>query len=93
MLGFEHRKFAVNISGKYMDAMRAKPGQGEIPGNEKIDSYLISDLSVNYAMQKNISLFAIVTNITDEIYSVARRPAGLRPGMPRAFNVGLKVAF
>ena len=44
-------------------------------------------------MHKNISLFANATNLTDEVYGVARRPAGLRPGMPAAFNIGLKAGF
>jgi len=93
ILGLEHKKFAVNISGKHMDEMRDTPGQGEIPADEKIDSYFVIDLSANYAMHKNISLFANATNLTDEVYGVARRPAGLRPGMPAAFNIGLKAGF
>lgn len=93
MLGLEYRKFSVNLSGRYMDEMRTSPGQGEIPTNKKTDSYFVIDASANYAMHKNISLFANATNLTDEVYIVARRPAGLRPGMPRAFNIGLKANF
>jgi Fe(3+) dicitrate transport protein len=93
MLGFESRKFSVNISGRYMDEMRTAPGQGAIPFNEKTDSYFVLDASANYSMHKNIALFANATNLTNQVYIVARRPAGLRPGMPRAFNIGIKANF
>lgn len=93
LLGLEHRKFNINISGRYMDEMRTAPGQGEIQSNEKTDAYFVIDASANYIIHKNISLFTSVTNMTDQVYIVASRPAGLRPGMPRAFNVGIKTAF
>lgn len=93
ILGIEHRKFSVNLSAKYIDKMRTKPGQGEILSNEKTDSYLIMDASANYKVHKNISLFSNVTNLTNQVNVVARRPAGIRSGMPRAFNIGLKANF
>jgi Fe(3+) dicitrate transport protein len=93
IMGLEHRKFSVNVSGRYMDKMRTIPGQGEIPTNEMIDSYFVLDASATYVLQKNISLFVNATNITNQVYIVARRPAGLRPGMPRAFNAGIKATF
>jgi Fe(3+) dicitrate transport protein len=93
IMGLEHYKFSVNISGKYMDEMRTEPGQGPIPYNEKTDSYFIIDASANYSIHKNIDLFANASNLFNQIYIVARRPAGLRPGMPRAFNIGIKAHF
>lgn len=93
LLGLEHRKFTVNLSGKYMGEMRTTPGQGIMPSNEKINSYFLIDASAGYLTHQNISLFANITNLTDKTYLVARRPSGLRPGMPRAFNIGLKTNF
>jgi len=93
MLGLEHHKFSLNLSGRYTDEMRTVPGQGEIPFNEKTDSYFVLDASASYTLHKNISLFASATNLSDQIYVVARRPAGLRPGLPRAFNIGLRASF
>lgn len=92
-IGLEHKKFSINLSGRYMDEMRTRPGQGDIPENEKTDAYFVMDLSLSYRLQHNVSLFSTVTNMTDEVYVVARRPAGLRPGMPRAFMAGLKVTL
>ncbi len=93
MIGLEHHKFSLNLSGRYTDEMRTSPGQGEIPFNEKTDSYFVLDASASYTLHKNISLFANATNLSNQVYVVARRPAGLRPGLPSAFNVGLKASF
>lgn len=32
----------------------------------------------------------VVRNVTDEVYAAARRPAGIRPGLPRTILVGLR---
>ena len=93
LIGLEHRKFSVNLSGKYMDEMRTKAGQGEKGDKEKTDAQFTIDLSADYMLTKQIALFANATNLTDDTYIVARRPAGLRPGMPRAFNIGVKANF
>jgi Fe(3+) dicitrate transport protein len=93
IVGLEHSKFSLNLSGRYTDEMRTAPGQGVISASEKTDSYLIIDASANYMAAKNIALFTNVTNLSNQVYVVARRPAGLRPGMPRAFNLGLKANF
>lgn len=92
-LSLEHAKFGINISSRYMDEMRTSPGQGDIPFDEKTDSYLAFDASAFYNVHSNITIFTNATNFTNQVYNVARRPAGLRPGMPSSFNVGLKVNF
>jgi Fe(3+) dicitrate transport protein len=73
--------------------MRTLPGQGSIPQNEKTDAVFITDLSFSYNMTKNLSIFASASNITNTQYIIARRPAGLRPNMPRAFMGGVKFNF
>jgi len=89
----EHQKFGLNLSGSYQSAMRTTPGVGTIPQDEKIDAYFTLNSSLNYNLHQNIELFGSVTNITNQVYVVAKRPAGLIPGMPRAFNLGLKARF
>ncbi len=93
ILSLEHHKFSLSLSGRFMDEMRTAPGQGEIRQSERTDDYFVIDASANYNLHKNISLFGSATNLNDQVYMVARRPAGLRPGMPRAFNIGLKANF
>ncbi len=91
--GLENKKLSINLSGRYMDEMRTSPGHGEIPLTGKTDSYFVIDANASYVMHKNIFLFVSANNVTNEVYVVARRPSGLRPGMPRAFNIGLKANF
>lgn len=92
-LSAEHRKFAFNVSSKYQSAMRDRAGTGEIAQPDLIDRFFVLDLSANYNIYRQASLFASVTNVTDAVYSVARRPYGLRPSMPRAFMVGIRANF
>jgi len=93
VIALEHRKFSLNLSGRYTDSMRTLPGQGEMDPDKRTDAYFIIDASAAYHVHNNISLFGSATNLTNKVYMVATRPAGLRPGMPMAFNIGVKTAF
>ncbi|MEQ9426500.1 MAG: TonB-dependent receptor [Cyclobacteriaceae bacterium] len=86
----ENKKFKFNVSGRYMDEMRTVAGQGEILDQFKTDSYYVIDVSSEYSVSRQVSLFGSIKNISNEAYIVARRPAGLRPGLPRAFLIGIK---
>lgn len=93
MCSAEHDLWSVNLSARYTSAMRTEPGQGAIPADARTDAALIVDVSVGYQLHRQINVFASVHNATDRVYVVAQRPAGLRPGMPRAVNAGLRVSF
>ena len=92
-ISVEIKKVDLNLNAKYNSPMRAIAGQGNIDENSLIPSYFTVDASANYKVNKNISVFASVTNLTNQIYIVSSRPAGLRPGMPRAIQIGLKAAI
>uniref|UniRef100_UPI004049ACB5 TonB-dependent receptor family protein n=1 Tax=Flavobacterium sp. TaxID=239 RepID=UPI004049ACB5 len=93
LMGFEHTKFNVFLSGKFNGAFRTLAGQGAIPGNELVESNLIFDVSSKYFLSKNVSLTGNVFNVFDSAYAVSRVPAGLRPGMPFAVNFGIIAQF
>jgi len=92
-IGLEHYRFSLSFSTKYQSEMRTTPGQGEISAVEKIDSFITFDASINYNLHNNLVLFGSGINLSNASYVVAKRPAGLRPGMPRAFNIGVKAKF
>jgi len=92
-LGIENKYFEFNFSGKYVDEMRTIAGKGQMLQDKKTDSQMVLDFSGNYKISDHVTLSASVTNLTNDVNVVARRPAGLRPGMPRAFNVGIKTKF
>ena len=51
------------------------------------------DASGRLRLSQETSLFVSVKNLTDEVYVVARRPAGARPGLPRMVLGGLQIDF
>lgn len=89
-LSFEYHKWMVNAGFKYTSEMRAVAGNEAATGIDLIPQVAVFDASVSYQASRNISLFASGTNLTNEVYIVSARPAGVRPGMPRAFQVGLR---
>lgn len=86
----EHKKFNLNYSSKYVSTMRAVAGQGDIAKEDKIPGYYVADLSANVVLKKYVTLYGSVNNLFNNVYVVSRRPAGLRPGMPLSFRIGIK---
>jgi Fe(3+) dicitrate transport protein len=86
----EHRYFSVTLSSRYNGAMRTIAGSGDMPILFSTDDALIADIAANYHMHRYFDLFGTVTNIFNDTYIVSRNPAGARPGLPRAFNFGMK---
>ena len=89
-LSFEHKRFNINYSSKFVSAMRTVAGQGTIADPELIPAYYVADLSANVKLNKFLTIQGSVNNIFNNVYAVSRRPAGLRPGMPLSFRFGLK---
>ena len=81
-------KIDININANY---------NGEFStiadGSEKIQSYFIVDMSINYKIKSNITLKSKILNLFDQTYSVSRAPAGLRPGHPFGIYTGFEFKF
>ncbi|WP_321396158.1 TonB-dependent receptor family protein [Emcibacter sp.] len=92
-VGVAHERFSATAQVNYVSESRARAGSGDIPADEKIDGRVVVDLSAHYQLVRNVELFASLHNLLDEVYSVARRPIGLRPGKPRTAVGGVKVSF
>ena len=92
-IGLERARWRLAVEAHAVSRMRTKAGQGPIPRLEATDGYLVFGLSGEYDLtpeKKGVSLFLSVSNLTDQAYITARRPAGARPGLPRTFMGGLK---
>lgn len=89
----EHAKFAFNVSTKYTDAMRTRPGQNEISSDEKIPASYFMDLNFAYHIHPRIKLKASVLNALNNTNQVSSRPFGLRPAMPRMLRFGLTASL
>ena len=91
--GLEGQVWRVFLTVNYVDDARADAGSGAIAPQERIDSRTLVDLSGEYDLSEKLHLFASVENLSDEVYNVAMRPAGARPGAPRTVLAGVKLRF
>lgn len=89
-VGVERGRFSVDLAGNVVAPMRTEAGQGAIPETSRIDPRFVLDASAEFAATSQFSVFGRVHNLTDATYVVARRPAGLRPGLPRTVAIGLR---
>ena len=73
--------------------MRTSASQGELNPSQSTDAMAVLDAGIRFQAQAHLEWFAGVTNVLNDTYVVARRPYGLRPGMPRAFRAGVTLSF
>ena len=81
------------LAVNYVDETRAVAGSGGIAAGELIENRTLVDLSGEYDLTEGLSLFASIENLGDQVYNVALRPAGARPGAPRTVLAGVKLRF
>lgn len=89
----DHRIWRARLEGFYVGQMRTVAGQGAPVPPASTDAYLVVNVSGEYQLGKGTSLFASVQNLTDNVYIVGRHPSGVRPGLPRYVQGGLKIAL
>jgi Fe(3+) dicitrate transport protein len=89
----DHPAWRARLEGFYVGRMRTLAGQGAYVAIDSTDSYIVLNVSGEYAIKEGARLFASVQNVADNVYIVGRHPAGVRPGLPRLVQVGLKIAF
>ncbi len=84
-----HARWQLNMAVSYVDTLRTRAGQGPLATREMIDSHVIWDMVARWKVSDRLSSYIKVDNLLDESYAAARRPAGLRPGLPRMAYIGL----
>jgi len=92
-IALEHRKFLFDVSFRYNGEMLTEAGLFENANTSRIASYFTTDIGLNYKIIPQATFFLNVNNVANEVYIASLRPAGLRPGLPRTFNIGLKGNF
>ena len=90
-VGLDRPGWGVTLSAVASGSMRTRAGRGVLPYGEGTDSFVVFNLAGEMHLAGLGTLFAGIQNLSDERYSVARRPAGLRPGLPRTLVAGLRV--
>lgn len=91
--GVETDQWGVSVGAKFVDEMRTRAGSGAIPANRRVDAHWTMDAAGEYKINNTITAFATVENLLDEEYVAARRPAGVRPGMPMNAMAGIKITW
>jgi len=88
-LGLQGARWDVFASATSGSVMRTAAGQGPIPPYGGTDAFTVVDLTAGYRLDGGVRLQAAVQNALGATYIVARRPAGVRPGLTRTFVLGL----
>jgi Fe(3+) dicitrate transport protein len=91
--GLETDRWGASLSGNYVSDARARAGQGSIPERELIEARWVADMAVWVDLTDRIRVRAKAENLFDEVYVASIDPAGLRPGKPFEFLMGVEVSF
>jgi len=88
-LSLEHERFEISINSRFNGAFRTVSGSGSIPADQKVDAFMVFDLSTRVKLTNYLDATGSIINLFDNKYAVSRVPSGLRPGHPFGFNLGL----
>jgi Fe(3+) dicitrate transport protein len=92
-IGLEAGRYGGEIALSRVQEVRTVAGQGAILPGQGVEGHSVADLSAWYELSQQVRARISVRNLTDEVYAVARQPAGLRPGAPRAVLLGVSMQF
>ncbi len=86
--GLEIERFSLNLAASYVGEMRTRAGQGAFATADTVPSHVVWDTVASWSFNEQFSTYLKVDNLLDETYIAARRPAGVRPGLPRTAYLG-----
>ncbi|MDJ0750627.1 MAG: TonB-dependent receptor [Woeseiaceae bacterium] len=86
--GLEASRFSLNLAASYVDRMRTRAGQGALVTADTVPSHVVWDAVASWSFSERLSTYLKIDNLLDETYIAARRPAGVRPGLPRTAYLG-----
>ena len=91
--GIDWHRVGLDVRANYVGPMRTEAGSADVSLVPHTDARTVIDVSGSVALVQQSALFFGVRNVTDAVYVVARRPSGLRPGLPRTVLIGLRSRF
>ena len=87
----------LNLAAYYLTSQYADAANTELETDDgtkgKIPAYATFNVNAYYALDKHLSLFASVKNLTDKKYIASRNPDGIFPGAERNVEVGASYKF
>lgn len=92
-IGVTRDRWSLFLSADGVDEMRTQAGSGPVEEPFRIEGHWVLDVSGSIRFGDRYRVGLQVRNIADEVYVVARRPYGLRPGLPRTALASLSLTF
>lgn len=89
-LGAEYKNFGAELFYTYQSKVFDQSVQA---GRVTINDFSFLDLGGYYNVNQALKINYRISNLFDKEYAVAARPFGLRPGQPRALQVGFSYNF
>ncbi len=87
--GLAAERWRVNLAANYVGQVRTRAGQGPFDDAESIDARVVWNAFAAWQFTPKLATYLKLDNLLDESYVAARRPAGVRPGLPRTAYLGL----
>ena len=87
--GLTGAEWRLSVAANYVDAVRTRAAAGTPAPGDTLPGYVVWDMIGVWRPDERLSFYLKVDNVLDKTYAVARRPAGLRPGLPRTAYLGL----
>ena len=92
-IGIEMGKSQTYLRFKHIDKTRTVAGKDKLSEINSTDGINTIDFASKYKINKNIIFEIKVYNVTNSKSSIANRPAGLRPNMPRQLITSISFDF
>ena len=92
-IGLGKAPWHLKFDNYFVDSMRTRAGRGPIVESLSTDSHWVSNVTGEFRLpgEKTVAaLFLSVRNLANNEYIVARRPYGVRPGLPRTIMAGVR---
>ncbi len=87
--GLQTQRWRINVAANYIGELRTRAGQGGFVAQDAVAERVVWDLIAGWRFSPKLSTYLKIDNLLDERYIAARRPAGVRPGLPRTAYLGL----
>jgi Fe(3+) dicitrate transport protein len=88
--GVELDRMRLNTAVNWVSETRSTAGQGPIAIGDRIDARVLVDLSAEFDLTDNVSVYGTAQNVLGETYNAGFSPSGARPGGPRLWMAGLR---
>lgn len=89
-IGLEKGPFSAFLSANYVGSVCTQAACGTL---EKTDSATLFDFATHYQITRHLQLYAVLENLSDEIYIAGRQPFGARSNKPRSLTLGATLDF